>query len=241
MFISDTCQNLNKPGSNISSGLYQTYDRQNGSVIYMFCDYDHPSGFGYTFFSQSAIQRLTTLSNHYVQKDHVIIRHIKPNNEQYETIMKVLPTYHSDYNISVFLNSNPGFTSIASFSSNPGPFLYIGFIPNSFNNGVRTGTAQGYESNDITVSFTNCDDNGNNYIAITPNSISSQCTCCCSNEVAVAFLDNALKIETKRNIPSDFYFPSYAVAFGGCGTHLKSYLTTRTQGLAFGIPFDMMG
>ena len=236
-FITVTCKLLGVPGTNLSSGIYSYFDQASGSFVDMYCDYDHSSGYGYTYFSQSAIDILPSLAIHYEQKDHVIIRNLNTVNKQFESTVKVLPRYQDKYNVSLFLNSHDDFGAL--LVNNINHYLYLGFIPLSY--GDHKGAKKGYLSNEVEATFTNCDNNQNNYIAITPEFVQSQCMCCCDRAVARAFMEHATPIETDSYLPVDFYFPTYWIMFGGCGTALVGYFTSETQGIAFGIPFDKRG
>ena len=235
--FSVTCKLLGVPGTNLSSGIYSYFDQASGNFVDMYCDYDHSSGYGYTYFSQSAIEILPSLGIHYEQKDHVIIRHLNIIDEQYESTVKVLPRYQDEYNVSLSLNSQDGFEDPGYYNSSH--YVLLGFIPSSF--GDRNGTIQGYLSNGVEATYTNCDNTPYNFIAITPDSVQNICGCCCDSPVARAFMDEATPIETQTYLPVDFYFPTYAIVFGGCGTALMGYFTNDTQGIAFGIPFDKRG
>ena len=209
--------------------MYSSYNEGSQNVIKIFCDFISGERRGYSYLSTDTLTVSVNINNYYNRKDHVMLRHLR-NDVQYESKMEVLPHYRDMHNVSVFNTEHPDFSGSVATK----PYLFISFIPISIGN--HTGLIKGYTSNGHNYSFSNTDENPNNFIAIFESSNTTG-LCWPSGTVKDGWKDSATAVGASRNIPAEVFFNSNKIGMGGGGC-LEVRCDTTVIGLAFGLPFE---
>ncbi|XP_045209361.2 uncharacterized protein LOC123561186 [Mercenaria mercenaria] len=84
-----TCKGLADMGEN-TSGMYKSYDESSQIVIDIFCEFNDGIKIGYSYLAPGTLSSSVNISKHYTRKDHVMLRHVRNDNVQYESKMKII-------------------------------------------------------------------------------------------------------------------------------------------------------
>lgn len=120
------------------------------------------------------------------------------------------------------LSENRGYNSPVNQNILGQPYLYFGFLPII---SASNREVQGVQVNGVDITFTNCDSNPNNYIALFPNfsglkpsDYLAGTNWDFSNQV---FSNTSKRPVGRRPIPNEF-FTFAEIHFGGCGCYSQT-------------------
>jgi len=193
------------------------------------------NGGGYTFLSNSDIQRLTSKDLKFVfNKKNVLLRIAKTDGTQPYTIIEPLNKKH---HLSVQVNSFKGYT--VPQNKNLGPYLFLGTLPALY---ARNRNIQGFTSNKKKIQFRNCNQNPNSYFAFFTNPHEKPVSTYHPNliyerqGVAVEWRKTAIRMPSTRRMPVDFFLLT-ELHFGGCGVYTSSdrWLANGAMATAIGL------
>ena len=153
----------------------------------------------------------------------------KADRSEWYTLIQPHPSFGTDLNFGVLVNSFSGYTEpMNAFMKE---YIFLGIIPKlrAHNNGI-----QGFKSNGHTIEFANCDKNPNSLFSFMPNhDLQTPSDTHLSNlrfessGVAVDWRSKAIPITNPdRMMPNEFFFLT-ELNFGGCGCYTSSDRWTK--------------
>ena len=140
------------------------------------------------------------------------------------------------YNLTILLNTFTDFKQ--PVQKDLGPYILIGFVPDS--NGPKESQIHGYECNNVSISYTNCDPNNANYFAVFSGNTSLG-KVQHPGPVGYAWVYQAFPIVSDRYLPTDF-FGLFEIGMGGCGAFITNDYDAGDEtalGAAIGMRFDL--
>ena len=208
----------------LPSGIYNL--RFPGGIYEVYCDTEINGG-GYTFFSDVTLAKITQadLAMVFRNNNDVLLRLLKPDGRQSYTVVK---QYIDTGGLSVQLTQHHGYTGPRSSDT---AYIYLGLLPVAQS---TKGDTQGLKSNEISVTFRNCDGNPNNYFAFfaRPNNKPPNYNGHYEHRgMAVKWRETAI-IHPSR-LPRE-YFLFTTVGFGGCGCYTESSAWSQATHPALG-------
>jgi hypothetical protein len=228
-----TCQEIKQEFPNSPSGLYYIYmkdindDDQDFPSIEVYCEMGLNGG-GYTFIHPFELQHLTDRDIQRIFKDKTsfLMRIRRTDGTQPYAVLSQLKQF-SSIPLMVGLDHNTNYKDPINKKILSEQYLYFGFLPMDKAN--RKSVQQGITANNYPITYTNCNGNPNNYIAlfpnykeITPSNYTTGQTAWCRH----LFTRHRLN-PSGRVMPTD-YFMFGELHFGGCGCYTH---TNRHQGL----------
>ncbi len=188
----------------------------------VYCEMDVRGG-GFTFVSTRAVTASATsssISQLMTNKSSVLFRFVTDKFEQYYSIVEQLDKFKNKP-LSVAQNSNAGYAQpINKGTIGAAGYLFVGVL-DAVTASVK-GTLQGYKSNGIPITFTNCDGNPNSYIALFPNHDELSPS---SYHVPLGFFNRwsntFTAIPASLKMPRKYFFFT-EMHFGGCGVYSSS-------------------
>ena len=229
-FFPDLCKTLLRDDRGRQDGEYSLVEAD-GTTTTVFCEFR--GNHGYTFYPRDV--RVAPPTD--VAVDHVIVRHLRSNGNQFDTEMQQIRSY-TTFKLSVQYNKYDGYARPQNYAT-MAPYIYLGFLPQII---AKSKSTQGYRANGRDFTFTNCDANPNSYMALFYNpknkSPTNYHTKCCYNKFMRQWVD--VSIPATHNLPSKYFF-QIEMHMGGCGGYIVNGYNTFSdiKGAAVGIPFTL--
>lgn len=230
-----SCKDLKKANPSVLNGEYEMYNGAGGKYK-TYCEFY--GTYGYQFISKSATTFLQNALNLISPSTtQVLVRHMRSNGNQYDTIMTQIST-KSNIPISIQYNQNVNYATPQNYAT-LAPYLYLGFLPI---NEAKQFSTQGYRANSKDFTFGNCDANPNSYLAFFFNVNKGQPTDyhnrCCYTKLMRDWIDVAGA--ASNNLPCD-YFYNFEMHMGGCGGYaINGYSSLQDiTGAAVGMRFEL--
>ena len=208
-----------------SSGIYNL--RFQSGIHEVYCEMVINGG-GYTFFSNVTLSKINQgdLDMVFTNHDDVLLRLLKPDGGQSYTIVK---QYIDTGGLSVQLSKYSGYRKPGN--SGIAAYLYLGLLPVADS---KKGDTQGLKSNNMDVTFRNCDGNSNNYFAFfaKPNDKPPKYNGHYEHQgLAVKWRGTAILHHSR--LPRK-YFLFTTIGFGGCGCYTESSAWSQSTHPALG-------
>ena len=167
----------------------------------------------------------------YTNRSHVIIRDLRKDGTQRESIVEQISAFRNTQ-LSIQFNTFAGYTS--PLNTKMSPYVFIGVIPANL---MRRDQTEGFKINGHEAFYTNCDGVTNSYFAFLFNKNHA-------SEVSYAPGPNmALQLRTwdkglpsVNYIPQSFYTP-FEFHFGGCGGFATLEDFPEFRGAAVGLRY----
>ncbi len=116
-----------------------------------------------------------------------------------------------------------------------GSYVYLGFVPAQ---SISQGVTQGYRSNFVDKTFSNCDNNPNSYFTFFVNEDNNSPTRAVGSLSASGFDShwdkNRRTVDSEEHLP-DEYFLITEIHFGGCGVFSVSTGWGSPSGISIGL------
>jgi len=215
-----TCKEILAANPAAPSGIYN-YQLLPKGVIQVYCEMGLNGG-GYTFLDPALLSILTNdqLQVMITDGSSLLMRIRRYDGAQPYIILKQLPQY-GNISLKFDLSSNVGYNTPVNSAILGLPYLYVGFLPiiNASNNNM-----QGIAANGVDITFQNCDQNPNSYIALFPNFAEINPSLYgLTDEYPFInnFFANAVANPSGRVMPEEFFlFTEFH--FGGCGCYSQT-------------------
>jgi len=201
---------------NTHSGLYTIQVGEH--LIEVYCEMDINQG-GYTFISHNELSVITNnaLQKMITSRTDVLLKLRRLDSSQEYTVIKAL----DGKPLSVQLNSNTGYTSPENKKLLPYLFLGTQQAQNANNRNL-----QGFKSNNVPLTFRNCDSNPNAYFAFFSNLANK--TPSSYHELNLVYERQGMAVNWRRTglaclkrMPAEYFFLT-EMHYGGCGTYTSS-------------------